>query len=61
MTTFDPDTLEQNRGVLREIVRRFEGTLALNAGVVQGGLIYEGQPVDLFDTSEQAMAAAHDK
>jgi MOSC domain-containing protein len=61
MTTFDPDTLEQNRGVLREIVRRFEGTLALNASVVQGGLIYEGQPVDLFDTSEQAMAAAHDK
>jgi uncharacterized protein YcbX len=61
MTTFDPDTLEQKRGVLREIVRRFEGTLALNASVVQGGLIYEGQTVDLFDTSEQAMAAAHDK
>ena len=27
MTTFDPDTLEQNKAVLREIVRRFEGTL----------------------------------
>lgn len=61
MTTFDPDTLEQNRGVLREIVRRFEGTLALNASVLHGGLIHEGRTVDLFDTSEQAMAGAHDK
>jgi hypothetical protein len=33
----------------------------LNASVVQGGLIYEGQPVDLFDTSEQAITAAHDQ
>ena len=61
MTTFDPDTLEQNTGVLREIVRRLEGTLALNASVVRGGLIHEGQAVDLFDTSEQARAAAHDQ
>jgi uncharacterized protein YcbX len=58
MTTFDPDTLEQNKGVLREIVRRFEGTLALNASVVRGGLIHEGQAVDLFDTIDQAAAAA---
>jgi MOSC domain-containing protein len=49
MTTFDPDTLEQNRGVLREIVRRFEGTLALNASVLHGGLIHQGRTVDLFD------------
>lgn len=54
MTTFDPDTLEQNTGVLREIVRRFEGTLALNASVIRGGWIREGQKVDLLDTSEQA-------
>ena len=52
MTTFDPDTLEQNRDVLREIVRRFDGTLALNASVVKGGLIHEGQTVDLLETSE---------
>jgi uncharacterized protein YcbX len=56
MTTFDPDTLEQNRAVLREIVRRFEGRLALNARVVRGGWIQEGQPVDLLETSEQADA-----
>src|SRR5215468_12191132 len=28
MTTFDPDTLEQDRGVLASIVERFDGTLA---------------------------------
>ena len=54
MTTFDPDTLERNRGVLREIVRRFEGTLALNASVMRGGWLQEGQKVDLLVTSEQA-------
>ena len=52
MTTFDPDTLEQNTDVLREIVRRFEGSLALNARVGRGGLIHEGQTVGLLETSE---------
>jgi hypothetical protein len=45
MTTFDPDTLEQDRGVLTSIVRRFDGTLALNASVVRGGLVRRGDGV----------------
>src|SRR5712691_6196455 len=31
MTTFDPDTLEQDLGVLRRIVHDFDGTMALDA------------------------------
>lgn len=33
MTTVDPDTLEQDHGVLRDIVRRFDATLALDCAV----------------------------
>jgi len=49
MTTFDPDTLEQDREVLESIVERFGGRLALNAGVVNGGLLRVGDPVALID------------
>jgi uncharacterized protein YcbX len=37
MTTVDPDTLDRDPEVLRDIGRRFRGRLALNAGVVRGG------------------------
>ena len=47
MTTIDPDTLHQDHRILRRIVERFEGMLALNASVVRGGIIREGDPVDL--------------
>lgn len=47
MTTFDPDTLEQDLSVLRGIVRDFGGTLALNAAVVSGGTIRQGDAVIL--------------
>jgi hypothetical protein len=43
MTTFDPDTLAQDANVLREIVKRFDGTLALNCDVVRGGDIHVNQ------------------
>jgi uncharacterized protein YcbX len=42
MTTFDPDTLEQDADVLRDIRRRFEGTLALNAYVIEPGEVAVG-------------------
>ena len=51
MTTFDPDTLEQDPGVLRKIAREFGGTLALNASVARGGTIREGDPVELVPRS----------
>jgi len=45
MTTFDPDTLQQDRTVLRRIFRELGGRMALDCAVVQGGLIREGDPV----------------
>lgn len=43
MTTFDPDTLDHDPNVLRDIVRRFGGKLALNAAVTRGGEIHVAQ------------------
>jgi MOSC domain-containing protein len=47
MTTIDPDTLEVSPGVLRDIVRRFDNKLALDAEVVRGGTIRVGDEVML--------------
>lgn len=47
MTTVDPDTLERDPEVLRDIGRRFAGRLALNAEVVHPGTITVGDPVTL--------------
>lgn len=47
MTTVDPDTLERDPNVLRDIGRRFGGRLALNAAVVRGGTISVGDPVTI--------------
>jgi uncharacterized protein YcbX len=48
MTTVDPDTLAQDRRALRSIVDRFDGRLALNASVIQPGLVREGDRVALI-------------
>jgi len=50
MTTFDPDTLEQDMGVLRRIVREFDGALALDCAVVRGGLVSVGDPAEVLST-----------
>ena len=47
MTTVDPDTLAVDPEVLRDIVRRFGGKLALNAEVVRAGTIRVGDRVTL--------------
>jgi uncharacterized protein YcbX len=47
MTTVDPDTLERDPGVLRDIGRRFRGRLALNADVARAGTISVGDSVTL--------------
>jgi hypothetical protein len=39
MTTYDPDTLEQGYRVLKEIVHKFGGELALDCYVIRGGEI----------------------
>ena len=46
MTTFDPDTLAQDVGVLRRINRDFGGRVALNCSVARGGTIAVGDPVE---------------
>ena len=48
MTTFDPDTQEQDVEVLRDIRRRFGGKLGLNAWVEKPGRIAVGDRVDLL-------------
>ena len=48
MTTYDPDTGEQDIGVLHDIVRRYDGELALNCDVTTGGTIRQGDPVHLL-------------
>jgi uncharacterized protein YcbX len=58
MTTIDPDTLEVNPGVLRDIVRRFGNRLALNAWVVRPGLIRVGDPVRLITESMASASPA---
>jgi hypothetical protein len=57
MTTFDPDTLAHDPEVLRDIVKRFGGKLALNCEVLQGGIICVDQEVELLRTIEQAVRA----
>lgn len=48
MTTVDPDTLERDPEVLRDIGRRFGGKLALNAEVVREGRVRVGDTVKLI-------------
>ena len=45
MTTFDPDTLAHDPTVMRDIVKRFGGKLALNCNVVKAGEIQVNQEV----------------
>jgi uncharacterized protein YcbX len=47
MTTFDPDTLAHDASVLRDIVKRFGGKLALNCDVLTGGVVRVGDKVQL--------------
>ena len=48
MTSFDPDTQEQDKNITRNIYQRFNGVLALNCWVIQGGKISTGDPVEVF-------------
>jgi MOSC domain-containing protein len=47
MTTFDPDTQEQDRTVLRRLVDEYEGRFALDCSVVVAGTIRVGDTVEL--------------
>jgi uncharacterized protein len=58
MTTIDPDTLERDPEVLRDIVRRFDGRFALDADVVHGGRIRIGDPVTVVRPAAVGAGAA---
>jgi uncharacterized protein YcbX len=47
MTTYDPDTQTQNPNVLREIVHKFAGKLALNCFVIRDGRVRVGDEARL--------------
>ena len=49
MTTWDPDTQAQDVGVLRDIARRFDGRMCLNAAILELGRIQVGDAVELVE------------
>ena len=48
MTTYDPDTQEQDLAVLERIVRHFGGRMALDCAVIEPGVVKVGDPVELL-------------
>jgi uncharacterized protein YcbX len=48
MTTYDPDTQEQDHSVLRRIVDEFDGAVALDCAVVRGGRVRVGDRVEVL-------------
>jgi hypothetical protein len=48
MTSYHPDTLVQEKEITRDIYRQFEGKLALNCFVIEGGEIAVGDEVKLI-------------
>jgi uncharacterized protein YcbX len=49
MTTYDPDTLEQDRSVLFRIVSDYDGTMALDCSVVTPGTLNVGDAVTILE------------
>jgi len=58
VTTWDPDRLEQDVGVLRDIRTRFAGTLALNAWAGRPGEVAVGDTVERLDERLELAAPA---
>ena len=52
MTTYDPDTQEQDLSVLRRIASEFGGQMALDCDVLGGGRIAVGDPVELLEAAD---------
>lgn len=48
MTTFDPDTQEQDKSVLVRILRDLDGTAALDCSVIEPGTIRVGDAAEIF-------------
>ncbi len=52
MTTYDPDTQEQDLSVLKRIVTGFGGRMSLDCAVVSGGRVAVGDPVELLEGAD---------
>lgn len=48
MTTYDPDTLEQDVNVLKRIGRELDGTMGLDTSVERGGVVRVGDVVEVL-------------
>jgi len=59
MTTWDPDTIEQDVEVLMRIRRDYEATFALNAWVARAGHVAVGDEVVLLDSFDEAEPPIH--
>jgi uncharacterized protein YcbX len=57
MTTFDPDTLEQDLSVLSRVVNDFDGRLALDCWVVEPGRVSVGDPVSVVPLPDEVRVA----
>jgi uncharacterized protein YcbX len=57
MMSYDPDTLVQDKEITRGIYRRFDGKLALNCFVIEGGEIAVGDEVQLVRSRACAESA----
>jgi MOSC domain-containing protein len=49
MTTYDPDTLQQDRAVLKRIIEKLGGTMALDCRVLTQGSIRESDSVEVLE------------
>ncbi|HKZ77502.1 MAG TPA: hypothetical protein VJ124_04200 [Pyrinomonadaceae bacterium] len=58
MTSYDPDTLVQNKEITRDIYRRFDAKLALNCFVIESGELTVGDEVQLVGGRACAASAA---
>jgi uncharacterized protein len=54
MTTWDPDTIEQDVEVLKRIRRDYDGRFALDAWVARAGRVAVGDPVTLLEEFDDA-------
>jgi MOSC domain-containing protein len=60
MTTFDPDTLEQDPMVLLRVVRSFDGRVALDCWVAEPGVVRVGDEVEVVELPEKAAPPSGD-
>jgi uncharacterized protein len=59
MTTFHPDTQEQDPSVLHRILRELDGSTALDSSVITPGKIHVGDLVEIVDRQSKTFSFGH--